>query len=73
MSESAATALMHLEMIYQAAQGEYSPKAGELEKRRIAVGSFIVNGQCLAEDSDRELIAKINEVVSSHFTAANAA
>jgi len=72
MNESAATALMHLEMIFQAAKGEYSPKAGELEKRRIAVGSFIVNGQCLAEDSDRELIAKINEMVNSHLAAPSA-
>lgn len=77
MSEgSMATALMHLEMICQAARGDYSPKAGELEKRRAAVGAFILTGQCLAGDEDRELIGKVNEVVSSHLnteTAADAA
>jgi hypothetical protein len=71
MNESAGTALMHLEMIYQAAEGDYSPRAGELEKRKAAVVAFILTGQCLADDSDRALIAKVNEVVNSHFSTVN--
>jgi len=67
MNESAATALAHLEMIFQAAKGEYSPRAGELEKRRAAVGAFILTGQCLADDSIREIVAKAHDVVSSHL------
>jgi hypothetical protein len=58
---------MHLEMIFQAAEGEYSPRPGELEKRKVAVVAFMLTGQCLAEDSDRALIAKVNEVVNSHL------
>ena len=72
MSESSmGTALMHLEMICQAARGEYSPKAGELDKRRAAVGAFILTGQCLADDSDRALLRKVNEAVNSHFSMVN--
>ena len=68
MSESAATALMHLEMICQAAKGDYSPRAGELEKRKAAVVAFLFTGQCLADESDRALIGKVSEVVNSHFS-----
>jgi hypothetical protein len=63
------TALMHLEMLFQAATGDYSPKAGELEKRKAAIVAFMSTGQCLADDSDRALAAKVNEAVSSHFGA----
>jgi len=76
MNESAATALMHLKMIVQAAKGDYSPRAGELEKREAAVISFMFTGQCLASDEDRALAAKVNEVVNSYLTetaATNAA
>lgn len=71
MNESAATALMHLKMIVQAAKGDYSPKAGELEKREAVVMSFMFSGQCLATDEDRALIAKVREVVNSHFSTVN--
>lgn len=71
MNESAVTALMHLKMIVKAAEGDYSPKAGELAKREAAVATFIFTGQCLADDSDRELIGKVNEVVNSHFSMVN--
>jgi len=66
---------MHLKMITKAAEGDYSPRAGELAKREAAVTAFIFTGQCLADDSDRELIRKVNEVVNSHLieTAADAA
>jgi hypothetical protein len=65
------TALTHLEMICQGATGEYSLKAGELEKRRAALVAFIFTGQCLADDSDRELAAKVSAVVNSHFLTVN--
>jgi hypothetical protein len=71
MNESRATALMHLEMICQAARGDYSPKAGELEKRKAAVTAFLFTGQCLADDSDRELAARASEAVNSHFSRVN--
>lgn len=71
MNESAATALMHLEMIFQAASGDYSPKAGELEKRKAAVVAFMFTGQCIADDSIRALAATVNEVVSSHLSTVN--
>lgn len=62
-------AVMHLEMIVQAASGDYSPRPGELEKRRAALAAFIVT---VADDSDWALTAKVNEVVSSHFLATDA-
>lgn len=71
MNESMRTALTHLEMICQMASGEYSPKTGELEKRRAALVAFIVTGQCLADDADRELAAKVNEAVNIHFSTVN--
>jgi len=62
---------MHLEMIFQAAEGDYSPRAGELEKRKAAVVAFIRTGQCLADDFDRALVGKVNAIVSSHFSTVN--
>jgi len=64
---------MHLEMICQAARGDYSPKGGELDKRRAALVAFIMGATCLADDSDRELAAKVSEAVTSHFSMVNAA
>lgn len=66
-NESQATAIAHLEMIFQAATGEYKPKAGELEKRRAALVAFIQTGQCVASDGDRSLIERIK----SAFLAAD--
>lgn len=71
MNESAATALMHLEMIFQAAAGDYSPRPGELEKRKAAVAAFVLTGQCVADDEDRALAVKVNEAVSSHLAGVN--
>src|SRR5262245_43185129 len=71
MSESMATALAHLEMIYQAAIGEGSCNRDQLEKRKAALVAFMTSGQCVADDSDRALAAKVNEAVSSHFSIVN--
>ena len=71
MNESAATALMHLEMICLTARGDYSLKPGDLEKRKAAVLAFMFTGQCVADDTIRELSAKITEVVTSHFLKVN--
>lgn len=71
MSESVATALMHLEMIFQAALGDYSPRPGELDKRKAALTAFMVSGQCVADDSDRALAGKVSAVVNSHFSMVN--
>lgn len=73
MDDSTKTALMHLEMICQAARGDYSPKAGELDKRRAALVAFIMGANCLADDSDRELAAVVSESVTSHFAGVKAA
>jgi hypothetical protein len=62
---------MHLEMICQAARDEYSPRAGELDKRRAALVAFIMGATCLADDSDRELATKVNEAVNGHFSKMN--
>lgn len=69
MNESTATALAHLEMIYQAARGDYSPRPGELEKRKAAILAYFRTGQCVADDTDRELAAKLTEVVNAAMAA----
>lgn len=71
MDDSTKTALLHLEMICQAARGDYSPKAGELDKRRAALVAFIMGATCLADESDRALAVKVNEAVNSHFAVVN--
>lgn len=73
MNESQATALAHLEMIFQAAEGDYSPRAGELEKRKAAVAACLLTGQCLADDSIRAVIARVNEAVTIHLNNETAA
>ena len=68
MAESEAsveTALGHLRMMALAAQGEYSPRKGELERREAALISFIRSGQCLATDDDRELLTKIRMAMTT--------
>ena len=65
ISESMATALAHLEMIYQTASGDYSPRKGELEKRKAALVSFIHSGQCVATDEDRQVANLIHSTVNS--------
>jgi len=70
LNESQATALAHLEMMFQAATGDYSLKRGDLEKRRAALVAFVRTGQCLASDEDRRLAQKVNEIVNSHRVAA---
>lgn len=64
-NESAATALGHLEMIMQAALGDYSPSRGELEKRQAAIVAFIRTGQCLADDRDRELTQIVKSALAN--------
>ena len=63
-NESQATALAHLEILFQAAQGDYSPKKGELEKRKLAVAAFIRKGECVADDADREIARQIQVVIT---------
>lgn len=53
MNESTATAIGHLEMICQAATGDYSLKPGELEKRKAAILAYLRTGQCVAGAEDK--------------------
>lgn len=64
MKESTATAIGHLEMICQAAAGDYSLKAGELEKRKSAILAYIRSGQCVASEEDRQLAEKVNKALA---------
>lgn len=70
VSESVMTGLGHLEMIMQAARGEYSPREGELEKRQAAIVSLLRTGQCLASDEDRAITAKVREALTEVSEAA---
>jgi hypothetical protein len=63
-NESQATALAHLEILFQAASGDYSPKKGELEKRKLAVAAFIRKGDCVAGEDDRELARLVRQAVA---------
>lgn len=68
-SESLATAISHLEMIFQAAEGDYSPRPGELAKRKTAVLSYLMTGQCAASESDRALAREMGKVVTTHLAS----
>lgn len=70
-NESQTTALVHLEMMFQAATGDYSLKRSDLEKRRAALVAFIKTGRCLASDEDREMAGQIGQIVTSHLKAVN--
>lgn len=65
--ESAATALAHLEMIFQAATGDYSPRPGELDKRKAAIVAYVLTGQCVADPIERRLIENVNRSVTAHL------
>jgi len=71
VNDSIATALAHLEMIHQAATDDYSPKAGELEKRKAALVAFIRTGQCVVSEEDRIVSAQIGQIVSSYSKVMN--
>lgn len=71
-NDSMATAIGHLEMIVQAAKGEYSPRKGELEKRQAAVIAFMRTGQCVADDEDRELLAIVSAALEPSAPGATA-
>ena len=51
-------------MICQAAAGDYSLKAGELEKRKSAILAYIRSGQCVASEEDRQLAEKVNKALA---------
>lgn len=69
--DSMATAIGHLEMITQAAKGEYSPRKGELEKRQAAIVAYIRTGQCVAVDDDREILRAVQAVLQERLAVAN--
>ena len=62
-NDSTDTALAHLAMLAFAANGEYSPKPGEVDKRQAAIVSYIRTGQCVADEADQRLIAAVREAV----------
>lgn len=70
-NDSMATAIRHLEMIAQAAKGEYSPRKGELEKRQAAIIAYIRTGQCVAVDDDREILRAVQAVLQERIAVAN--
>jgi hypothetical protein len=63
--EQIAIALAHLSMLAQAANGEFRPRAGEVEARQAWLSSFIRTGQGIVTEEDRELARLINSALST--------
>lgn len=68
--EYLAIALAHLSMVAQAANGEYSPRPGEIETRQAWLVAFLRTGEGLVTDEDRQLARQINELLSQPEAAA---
>lgn len=58
------TALAHLSMIVQIAQGRHKPKPGELEGRAAVIAGFIRTGEMPPSEIDRELVQQIGQWLS---------
>jgi hypothetical protein len=58
-----AIALAHLSMIAQAANGEYSPRPGEIETRQTWLVGYLRTGEGLVTDADRQLARQINQLL----------
>ncbi len=71
-NESLKTALAKLEMLYQAAKGDYSPKPQELEKHRLAVIAFLRTGQCKIAETDRAMASAVSDAVQPFLQAERA-
>lgn len=72
-NESRATAIAHLKMLEQYASGEVKPKAGDVERRFRSVLTYLLTGQCVAEESMRPAIEKLSAAlaeVSTHLEPA---
>lgn len=65
--EQTIVALAHLSMIAQAANGEYRPRAGEIEERQAWLTSFIRTGRGIVNEDDRSLARGINTLLSTQF------
>lgn len=61
--EYQAIALAHLSMIAQAANGDYSPRPGEIETRQAWLIGYLRTGEGLVTDEDRQLARQINQVL----------
>lgn len=56
LSDDQMTALAHLSIVQQAANGTYKAQAGEVDKRVAVVASFIRTGQCVADDETKRIV-----------------
>lgn len=53
MTDQQSIALAHLSMIAQAAQGEYKPQPGEIERRQTWLTEYLLTGQGLVSETGR--------------------
>lgn len=58
-------ALAHLSMIAQAANGEYKPQPGEIERRQIWLTEYLLTGNGLVSEESKLSVQKINQALKS--------
>lgn len=56
LSDDQMTALAHLSIVQQSANGTYKAQPGEVDKRVAVVASFIRTGQCVADDETKRIV-----------------
>ncbi len=65
MTEQILIALAHLSMIAQAANGEYKPQPGEIERRQAWLTEFLQTGSGLVSDDAKLSAQRINKALQT--------
>lgn len=69
LTESQRTALAHIDQLFNVAAGNGRRNRAVAEKRKLAVIAYIMSGQCVPSDSDREIARLTTEAVNLARTA----
>lgn len=62
-------ALAHLSMIAQAANGEYKPQPGEIERRQSWLTEYLTTGQGIVTDDAKLSAQKVNAALKAEHSA----
>lgn len=62
-------ALAHLSMISQAANGEYKPQPGEVERRQAWLTEYLVTGQGIVTDEAKLSAQIVNAALKAEHSA----
>jgi hypothetical protein len=71
-TELSMIALAHLSMIAQAANGEYKPQPGEIERRQAWLTEYLMTGQGIVTDESKLSAQKVNAALKAEHSAGEA-